>query len=74
MRAETGPMRFEDDYCGVFIRGDNASAFALVLTHAANGDMREITQVRLRNLAKLLFSCDENKNPQAQSAALKVTE
>jgi len=24
MRAETGPMRFGDDWPGVFIRGDNA--------------------------------------------------
>ena len=24
MRAETGPMQFEDDWTGVFIRGDNA--------------------------------------------------
>jgi hypothetical protein len=24
MRAETGPMEFEDDWRGVFIRGDNA--------------------------------------------------
>ena len=27
-RAETGPMQFGDDWPGVFIRGDNALAYA----------------------------------------------
>jgi hypothetical protein len=31
VRVETGPIRFGDDWPGVFIRGDNALAFANVL-------------------------------------------
>ena len=31
MRAETGAMKFGDDWRGVFIRGDNAFHFAMVL-------------------------------------------
>lgn len=30
-RAETGPMQFGEDWKGVFIRGDNAFAFAQYL-------------------------------------------
>lgn len=30
-RAETGPLRFGDDWNGVFIRGDNAMHYARVL-------------------------------------------
>ena len=30
-RPETGPMRFGDDWTGVFIRGDNAGYYAFIL-------------------------------------------
>ena len=33
MRPETGPMEFEGDWCGVFIRGDNAAHYAYLLDH-----------------------------------------
>lgn len=32
-RPETGPMKFGDDWRGIFIRGDNAGYYALVLEH-----------------------------------------
>lgn len=28
MRAETGPLEFDDDWTGVFVRGDNALFYA----------------------------------------------
>ena len=31
MRPETGPMRFGDDWTGLFIRGDNALGYAVYL-------------------------------------------
>lgn len=31
VRAETGPMSFGDDWPGVFVRGDNAFAYAMSL-------------------------------------------
>jgi hypothetical protein len=31
MRPETGPMQFDQDWTGVFIRGDDAKAFATAL-------------------------------------------
>lgn len=36
-RVETGPTRFGDDWCGVFIRGDSAFSYAMTL--------REIVEV-----------------------------
>jgi len=32
-RAETGPMKFGDDWTGVFIRGDNAAGYLMALTN-----------------------------------------
>ncbi len=33
-RAETGPMKFGDDWTGVFIRGDNSGYYAMLLDQA----------------------------------------
>jgi len=35
-RVETGPIRFGDDWPGVFIRGDNALFYARSIQHAMN--------------------------------------
>lgn len=35
-RAETGPMKFGDDWTGVFIRGDNAAGYAMTLRFAVS--------------------------------------
>jgi hypothetical protein len=32
LRAETGAIKFGDDWTGVFIRGDNAATYALALS------------------------------------------
>lgn len=32
-RVETGPIQFEDDWPGVFIRGDNAAGFSMSLSN-----------------------------------------
>jgi hypothetical protein len=36
-RVETGPVRFGDDWPGVFIRGDNAFGWLLALDHVLSG-------------------------------------
>lgn len=61
-RAETGPMRFGDDWPGVFIRGDNALAFANLLTSVladqrANQPTAEWATLMLTGLRDLLRSC-----------------
>jgi hypothetical protein len=54
MRAETGPMKFGDDWAGVFIRGDNAFFYLKVLEalNAAN----PIAEKGLEGLKDLLTS------------------
>lgn len=57
-RAETGPLQFGDDWPGVFIRGDNALAYAMALKAALAGDNSAITLSVLEGLRKQLMSCD----------------
>ncbi len=56
MRPETGPMQFGDDWPGIFIRGDNAMAEAMMIEGALAGDA--IAIVCLRSFAQLLKRCD----------------
>jgi hypothetical protein len=66
-RVETGPTRFDKDWCGLFIRGDNAFGFALSLEcllkvaekHAA-GASEALSLWDCKRLAALLHSTNEN--------------
>ena len=62
-RVETGPTRFGNDWCGVFIRGDNAFGYALDLQIALGEEKFENTHtaLSLRRLLILLQSCDERR-------------
>ena len=62
-RPETGAMSFGEDWPGVFIRGDNAFAFAIYVKAASNR-LKESDSVSdqlmagyLCGLAELLESC-----------------
>lgn len=59
-RAETRPMRFGDDWAGVFFRGDNAFMSGNLVAMAAErfGD-DPLTKQALLSLAKELRSCIE---------------
>lgn len=62
-RLETGVVQPEDDWPGVFIRGDNALAMAHSLAaviEAAHTDT--ITKGCARRLLKLLRSCDATRD------------
>ena len=63
-RPETGAMSFGDDWPGVFIRGDNAFAFALalrsVLANAKSDRIDWLSLGVLQSLAELLESCRVN--------------
>ena len=64
LRAETGVMRFGVDWCGVFIRGDEAFNFFLGLKAALKHcDLDYITRARLVGLADLLESSRERQAP-----------
>jgi len=58
MRPETGPIQFEDDWTGVFIRGDNAFRFLMVCESldAKNPS----SAIGLKELKELLRSCINN--------------
>lgn len=56
-RVETGPVRFGDDWPGVFIRGDNAMWYALLLKQLLEGRGDELNKMQLRGLADDLASC-----------------
>jgi hypothetical protein len=61
-RAETGPMRFAGDWCGVFIRGDNAGAYGMTIKAALNGDgpLSAFEKMQLGGLARLLLGSDHH--------------
>jgi hypothetical protein len=70
-RPETGPMRFGGDWCGVFIRGDNAAGYALALGLVLDGhDRSGLYATQLRGLIDLFAGCTEMNKPQAQQATL----
>ena len=58
-RVETGPVQFGDDWPGVFIRGDNALAFAMTCQIAAEEMSADHwpTRQQLIGLADILRSC-----------------
>ena len=53
-RVETGPVQFGDDWPGIFIRGDDAFAWAMAieLMHAS-----PLYEVQVKNLASFLRRC-----------------
>lgn len=57
-RPETGPMRFGDDWPGVFIRGDNAMAYAMTLRMMREKESLDaMDHVHLNNLISDLTEC-----------------
>jgi hypothetical protein len=80
-RAETGVMQFEDDWPGVFIRGDEALGYSLslrqIIEHQCkiHGDCGMAAQwLKLSQLQELLASCNARNNPQTQAARLGTPE
>lgn len=45
-RPESGTMQFGDDWCGYFLRGDDAMHVAMLITNALAGDPLAITALR----------------------------
>jgi len=76
-RAETGVMQFEEDWPGVFIRGDNAAMWAMAIREV----LSKITEskfgysyVMVKGLADLLSSSDTRSDPTPQKARLLPNE
>lgn len=53
-RVETGPVQFGDDWPGVFIRGDNAFAYAMALQEAMETIPEGFNKAQLKSLCGLL--------------------
>lgn len=59
-RAESGPLRFGDDWAGVFLRGDYAGPMAMYLTQfLQTGRLGPIERACLAGLADTLAGSDE---------------
>ena len=69
-RAETGVMQFDNDWPGVFIRGDNALMYAIALRCLLDTQQTEtdvpIAHKIVEGLATLLESSDTRKKPAPQ--------
>ena len=66
-RAETGVLEFEGDYPGVFIRGDNAFAYAMSLRNVLEKTTADaMSQMIVRGLLDLLAESDARTNPTTQ--------
>lgn len=74
-RVETGVVEFPDDWPGIFIRGDRALSYALLLRQAAHViDGQEGARLRVlwggvAALADLLHQCDARHKPDAVKVA-----
>lgn len=59
-RIETGPLCFDGDWTGIFIRGDNALWYAMEIDHAIKTTVMDtVTKMKLQKIADILRSCDE---------------
>jgi hypothetical protein len=61
-RPETGPMKFKDDWTGIFIRGDHSFACSMLLRNILDNskDFNILTNNQLKELIDLLSSCNMN--------------
>jgi len=57
-RVETGVVQFGDDWPGVFIRGDNAFAYARALNALLEGRADVLMTARVNGLLRLLQASD----------------
>ena len=74
MRVETGPMKFGDDWTGVFIRGDNAGGYALALSALLDGFGNPIVVAQLRGLYSLLARSNERIGHLSETQIMKPFE
>lgn len=67
-------MQFGDDWPGIFVRGDDAFAFAMFLEdiarELAKAGSRSLASMQLRGLIEMFKSSDIRKNPSCQKAEL----
>lgn len=60
-RLETGVVEVNDDWPGIFIRGDNAFAYSSYLINFISDPTNLFYKDAILSLAELLNECNENK-------------
>ncbi len=71
-RVQTGPICFDNDWCGIYLRGDDAVAVAAMLSWAAK-NMKPADKnrpKRYEEMAEMMRSC-WNAAEETQRASLK---
>jgi hypothetical protein len=72
MRAETGRMKFGDDWPGVFIRGDNAGAYGLALQQVLDQEeLHPILRLQVQGLQRLLAGSDERRSHLSETQVMR---
>lgn len=70
MRPETGPMQFDEDWCGIFIRGDNAlMSYVPLLKKLRNKTNLEddvFAEMELNDLINILESANQFQEKSVQ--------
>lgn len=61
-RVETGPVQFNEDWPGFFIRGDNAFAIRMSLAQILVNPNDPMARVQLRWFMDALDGCNVNKD------------
>ena len=59
-RVETGPVKFGDDWTGLFIRGDSAFGLMMNLKSILKKDLNFLERDSLEGLIELLDSTNEH--------------
>lgn len=62
-RVETGPTQFGDDWPGIFIRGDDAMMYAMLLSSVIKGDGDPVAELGVRGLMDTLMSSRIHQGP-----------
>jgi len=79
-RPETGPLKFGEDWQGLFIRGDNAAYYGLLLGNVlAHMESKKtlaefpdlLAKQYLQDLLHLLLSCNEFSDKKREPQQLK---
>jgi hypothetical protein len=61
LRVESGVIKFGEDWPGLFLRGDDALAYAIYLKNFLDCPTDIMSQVQMRGLVELLSSVREHE-------------
>lgn len=70
-RVETGIVQFDDDWPGIFIRGDNAFFWGMALKEPRDDS---VSRSMIASLSKLLLSADVRKHKKRDVQRIRTTQ